>query len=121
MNDFISSKLFTILSLVAVGFLGFAILGGRPEIEELDKEISDLKVQVSEAEQKNENLESDFEFFKSDIYLERQARLKLNLKKPNELVAYIVRNDNVSSHSEEVIEEKGVVEKILDFIFKKRD
>jgi len=119
MNSFLSSKLFTILSTVLVGFLGFIILGSRPEIANLDNEIAELKAQAKEAERKTETLESDFDYFKSDVYLEKQARLKLNLKKPNEFVAYIVRNDNVSSTSEEQVEEKNLFDKILDLILKR--
>lgn len=116
MNNIFHSKIFTVLSFVFIVFLGFLIVKNRPLVKSLDGNISSLEEKISEAELKTEELESDFSFFESDTYLERQARLKLNLKKPNEFIAYIIREEKISTASDEKIEERGLIQKTFDFI-----
>ena len=116
MNNIFHSKIFTVLSFVLIVFLSFLIVKNRPLVKSLDGDISGLEEKIGEAELKTEELESDFSFFESDAYLERQARLKLNLKKPNEFIAYIVREEKISTASDEEIEERGLLQNTLDFI-----
>lgn len=116
MDNIFHSKIFAVLSFVFIVFLGSLIVKNRPLVKSLDGNISGLEEKISEVELKTEELESDFSFFESDTYLERQARLKLNLKKPNEFIAYIIREEKISTTSDESIEEKGLIQKTFDFL-----
>ena len=119
MNNLFKTKVFTIFCIVLICFLGFMIFQSRPIIESLDTDIDELKNRITESDRKTEQLESDFEYFESEAYLERQARLKLGLKDPEESVAYIVRDgEEIASNSED-IEEKSFWSNLIDKIFKR--
>lgn len=59
----------------------------------IDQEIKDLEKQVSELENKNNNLKQVLDYMQSDDFVEREARTKLNYKKPGEEVAVIESRD----------------------------
>jgi len=66
---------------------------------QLKKEISELKLEIDRLEGNKEQLSNLMEYFKNDSYLEQEARVKLNLKKPGEKVVILSRDsvtdDNV--------------------------
>ncbi len=119
MNNLFKTKVFTIFSIVLIVFLGFMIFKSRPIIESLDTNIDELENRIAESDRKTEQLESDFEYFESEAYLERQARLKLGLKDPEENVAYIVRDGEEIASDSEDIEEKSFWSNLIDKIFKR--
>lgn len=55
----------------------------------VENEINDVKKQISDFEKKNKEMEDMISYFDSPQYLEAQARLNLNLKKPGEQVIVI--------------------------------
>jgi len=66
---------------------------------QLKKEIRELKLEIDRLEGNKEQLSNLMEYFKNDSYLEQEARVKLNLKKPGEKVVILSRDsvtdDNV--------------------------
>ena len=118
MSKFLHSEFFTVLSLILIGTLVFFIVKSKSVVKELTQEIQGLEDKIANVEKDTENLEEDLEYFKSDVYLERQARVKLNLKKPGETIAYIVREDRVASESE-AEEEGGFFKKLFNSVFKR--
>jgi len=119
MDNFFRTKIFTVFSFILIGFLGFMILKSKPIIETLDTEIDELENRIAESERKTEQLESDFEYFESEGYLERQARLKLGLKDPEENVVYIVRDEEKTASDSEDIEKKSFWSSFLEILFKR--
>ena len=119
MGNFFKSKGFTILNVFIICFLGFLIFKSRPIIESLNDEINELKGRITRSDEKTEKLQSGFEYFESDSYLERQAKLKLNLKNPGENVAYIVRDEEKIASKSEDIEEKDFLSDLIERIFKR--
>jgi cell division protein FtsB len=55
----------------------------------VEKEISDIKGQISDYETQNQQLQDLLTYLQSDQSLEEQARLNLNLKKPGEGVVVV--------------------------------
>ncbi len=102
-----------------MGSLGFLIFKSKPIVESLNQELGDLEDRIAESEGKTEDLQSEFDYYESDSYLEKQARLKLNLKNPGENVAYIVRDEDETASSSEDLEEKSFWSNLIDKIFRR--
>jgi len=85
----LGSKVF--LFLIALALITVAVNLGRESYRkyQLTQEINKLKTEIDKLEGKNEQLADLMEYFKQEPYLEKEARLKLNLKKPGEKVVFL--------------------------------
>jgi len=91
----LSSKVFLFLAVLAL--IALAVNLGRESYRkyQLGKEIQALKTEMERLEGRNSQLAEMIEYFKDESYLEKEARLKLNLKKPGEkVVIYSTRADD---------------------------
>ena len=90
----LSSKIFLLVSVFVLIFLIIAF--GRESYRkyELSKEINDLEAQIAQLENANHQMSNLMDYFKKESYLEKEARLKLNLKKPGEKVVIISEEDS---------------------------
>ena len=68
---------------------------------------------IAEAEQSASELERLKDYLQSSAYLEKQARLKLNYKKPDENVVYIYTRENSNKTETKNAGENGAVESKL--------
>lgn len=130
----IFSKQF-LLTVILIGLLfvfGVPLTKNWRQKRAIDREIAEMKQQVSELEHKNNSLKQILEYMQSDQFVEREARTNLNFKKPGEDVAVIQGQAAPSATSLSSIfdlppsppEEKdarvlGNVSKWLDYFFKK--
>ena len=57
--------------------------------QELAKEIDDLRGKISSNEQKNQELDELMNYFGTADFMEREARLRLNLRLPGEQVVIL--------------------------------
>jgi cell division protein FtsB len=82
----LGSKVF--LFLVALALIWLTLGVGRESYRkyQLTKEINTLKSEIARLEGTNQQLANLIEYFQQESYLEKEARLKLNLKKPGEKV-----------------------------------
>jgi cell division protein FtsB len=71
-----------VLAIIAFGRESYRNFGINQEIKDLERKIKQLKAS-------NEELIGLEEYFQSEEFLEKQARLKLNLTKPGEKVIII--------------------------------
>jgi len=99
----LGSKAF--LFCVSIILIALAISVGRESYRrvQLTKEIDRLKLETERFEGKKDQLSNLLESFKEESYLEKEARLKLNLKKPGEKVVILPqsREENFSETTEE--------------------
>jgi cell division protein FtsB len=97
------SKVF--LFLISLILITLAVNVGRESYRkyQLTQEINRLKLEIERIEGKNEQLANLMEYFKEESYLEKEARLKLNLKKPGEKVV-ILSKESASDIDAEVSE-----------------
>jgi len=72
---------------------------------QLNQEIDNFKIEIEELEKNNKQLADLMEYLKKEPYLEREARLKLNLMKPGEKVIIL---------PDESIQEASVTENIIE-------
>ena len=85
-----SSKIFLFFLLVILLILGSSL--GREFYRKyrLQKEFDSLKSEIDKLENKNQDLASMLEYLNKESNLEKEARRRLNLKKPGENVVVIV-------------------------------
>ena len=96
----LQSRWFTILAVIVIGFFLLLIIKLRPSLETVSQEVNNLDQKIAEAEQNLSELQKLGDYFKSVAYLEREARLKLNYKKPGESVVFVYKNQHIQSPTE---------------------
>ena len=98
----LSSKVF--LFVVALALIVVAVNVGQESYRkyQLTQEIDKLKTEIERLEGNNNQLADLMEYLKEEPYLEKEARLKLNLKKPGEKVI-ILSNEEQEQKQEEVL------------------
>ena len=98
----LNRQLFFIFVLIgAAGFLFWTVARGFPQKLEIEKQMSDIKGQIDNLKKEEERQKGLLEYLNTESYLEKQARLRLNLKKEGEEVVFIYRKDE--ARGEEVI------------------
>ncbi len=85
----ISSKLFLFLMSLALIVLGVNLIQETYKKYHLSKEIEQLRAEAERLETGNDQLAELMEYLKQEAYLEKEARIKLNLKRPGEKVVIV--------------------------------
>lgn len=93
----LASRLF--LFLISLALIGLAVNVGRESYRkyQLTKEINQLKSEISRLEKQDNQMADLLEYFQEDTYLEKEARLKLNLKKPGEKVVIFSQTEEATA------------------------
>ncbi len=96
-------KILTVGLLMLLVWLGYKSWQIRVQRLDMKVQLTDLESRTDDLERNNQFLASSSAYFASDAYLERQARLKLNYKLPDEQVAFVYKDTSVkvASPSEE--------------------
>lgn len=90
----LNSKWFSLLLIVLAGCLVFALIGVNVRRAEFRQVVSDVENRVLKAEKDKTYLEKFTAYFKSPQFMEKQARIKLNFKSPDEQVVFVFRDPN---------------------------
>lgn len=82
----LGSKIFLFVVLFAM--LGLILNVGRESYRkyQLVKEIRNLEIEIKKVEGRNRQLSDLMDYFSEESFLEKEARLKLNLQKPGEKI-----------------------------------
>ena len=101
-----SSRVF--LFFVGLTLIWLGVNLGRESYRkyQLTKELDSLRQEIETLQQSNDELASLIEFYQQQSYLEKEARLKLNLKQPGEKVVIVPEAEAPDSNEEEPKEEK---------------
>ena len=99
MIHFLQTKWFTVLALGLVAFLGVAVWRQEPSNQAIERRVDNLQNEIADLNERNSELVSLEEYFKSDAYLEKEAKLKLNVRRPDENVVLIKSENSVASTS----------------------
>ncbi|MDO8558721.1 MAG: septum formation initiator family protein [bacterium] len=84
---------FGILILTVVGFLAFSNFRISQRRAILNSQIEQLKAEIKAAEEKNRQLQVQAYESSQEEFLEKEAREKLNLKKPGEEVVAVLPSE----------------------------
>jgi len=105
-RDVLQSKWFTAVILIVLGFFLVSVIKLEPPLAAVRKELKNLNQKIDEAEKSSLELEKFGDYLKSNAYLERQARLKLNYKKPDEKVVFVYTKTTETQKGQET--QKGL-------------
>jgi cell division protein FtsB len=86
-------RFFSVIVIVAVFFLVLVLAREYYNRRQMDREIIALEQEIAALQNKHGEFLASLDVLDSPAYLEEQARLKLNMKKPAEKVAIIKIND----------------------------
>ena len=111
-----SSNIFSMLLIVLL-IISFVKVGKEIMLRyEIKKEINTLEAQLEDLEAKTSKMDKLISYLKTDEYIEKQARLELNLSKPGEKQINLVNlNDTASSDLSE--DQIPNVEKWFNYFF----
>ncbi|OGN05753.1 MAG: hypothetical protein A2746_02175 [Candidatus Yanofskybacteria bacterium RIFCSPHIGHO2_01_FULL_44_22] len=98
MNVF-NSKIFFAVMIVAIGWLGLSFIGLRRERDVIKDEVAGLEAKINDAGQTNEELGKFIANFENPLFLEREAREKLNYKSEGEEVIFVHKSEGVKTAS----------------------
>ena len=109
-NKLFSSKLFVLALVLIVSFLGFNLFTQFSKSKEVDNKIDELKSEIEKTGRDNTDLAELVDYFKSDLFVEKEARNKLGFKKQGESVV-IVENTLSEQKTENLPPDKPLVSK----------
>ncbi len=92
LRSILQSKWFTFLAVIAIGFFLILIIKLQPSLETVTKEADNLDQKIAEVEKSSSEMEKIKDYLNSAAYLERQVRIKLNYKKPDESAIFVYQN-----------------------------
>lgn len=93
-SKFFNSKLFISAIIVIISVLSFNLFTQSSKSKEVENKIEKIKKDITDMEKENSGLSDLIGYFNSDLFVEKEARIKLGLKKEGESVIII---DNSSS------------------------
>jgi len=90
------SKYFSIAAVLLVGWLVLSVINVASHTNTLEEKESDLRNKSVKIEGDNEVLVREIEHAQNPSFLEKEARVKLNLKAPDEEVLFVYGTELVS-------------------------
>ena len=100
MLDLLQRKTISVLLVIATVWFGLNAYRLHLQQGSQGAQLTDVQSRINDAERENHMLASSSAYFQSDAYLERQARMKLNYKLPDEQVAFVYPDASASSKAE---------------------
>jgi len=97
LKNTLQSRWFTFLAVIVIGFFLLSIIKLKPSLETVSQEVNNLDQKIAEAQNDLSELQKLGDYFKGVVYLEREARLKLNYKNPGENVVFVYKNQHAQS------------------------
>lgn len=100
-----ASKLFLFFLLITLVFLGFKVGQESYYKYQLQQKINNLKSEIDKVEGENNQLSKMMNYLKNESYLEQEARVKLNLKKPGEKVVIFPGKEKKENSNFKILEQ----------------
>ncbi len=122
---FFQSKIFTVLAILIAAFLIWSLVKLWPRKVLVQNRLDNFEEKIAETEKSNTSLAKLLDYFKSPAFLERESKLKLNVRRPDENVIFIYPNekDNVAKpedkNSFSGLEGLTNFEKWMEYLFKR--
>ena len=86
---FLKSKIFTALVLFLLGLLVWNLVGLWPKKIAVENRLESWEEKIARTGYSRVSLAKLLDYFKSSSFLEREAKIKLNLRRPDEKVVFI--------------------------------
>ena len=117
MAKLLYSKSFVVFLIIILTLVVIALGRESYRYYRVNQEIKDLEQRIGELEKSNEEFSRMQEYFQSEEFLEKEARLKLNLAKPGEKLIIIKVPEGFEGEQEEVVEEASNVQLWWEYFF----
>lgn len=88
-KKFFGSKIFLFAAVLLLILIIINLGRESYRKRQLTKEVNNLKLEIERLEGSNQQFANLMDYFKEESFLEKEARLKLNLKKPGESVVIL--------------------------------
>ncbi|MBU2564512.1 septum formation initiator family protein [Patescibacteria group bacterium] len=112
------SKYFVIFLFVIFVFVFVAFGKESYRFFKVNQEIKDLEKRIEDLKKENQELANMEKYFESNDFLEKEARLKLNLTKPGEKLIII---KDIEEVEQEIVEEKiSNIQKWFNYFFEEK-
>ena len=92
-NGFFQSRILTLIVVAGVVFLAVSMFRLWPQKSMVGARLENLEGKITETEKANSDLSRLLGYFKSRSFLEREAKLKLNVRRPDENVVFIYEDE----------------------------
>ncbi len=93
---FLQSKIFTVFIVLVAAFLVWSLVKLWPRKILVQNRLDNLQEKIAETEKSNTSLAKMLDYFKSPAFLERESKLKLNVRRPDENVIFVYPNEKDS-------------------------
>lgn len=93
----------TLTGIVVLVVLVVGIVRREKTLSVAKREYRHADEKVAELQKAQDELEKQAGYFQSNAYIEQQARLKLNYKKPDEHVVYVYRSASTPTPSDQTL------------------
>lgn len=103
----LSSKITLFLLLLGFIWLVVNLVNVYYKKYKINKEIEDLKQQITQTEKSNQQISAMIDYLSSQNFLEKEAREKLNMKKPGEQVVIVEPSKNTPTSSESALSQRA--------------
>jgi len=105
--NFLNSKVFTVLVGASLVWILFSVISLEIDKDEVKEGERNVKAKIDDTIHNNESLERFVKYFDSPLFLEKEARLRLNYKAPGEEVVFVHRdlNSKKTSSVDEILED----------------
>ncbi|MDI3496544.1 MAG: Septum formation initiator [Patescibacteria group bacterium] len=116
---FSNQRFLAFLGLVLIILISFPLIRTYSQKKMVEEEMAELKADIAKYEQETAKLQEMITYLGSKESLEAQARLNLNLKKPNETVVVIDRGESelVVEKEKKEPDERSNLQKWWDYFF----
>ncbi|MBI4653170.1 septum formation initiator family protein [Candidatus Kuenenbacteria bacterium] len=97
------SPFFLFLGIVILGFYFFSISKESYKYYKVSQEVENLKQEIQNLEDKKIQTKKLIQYLKTESFQERQARLELGMKKPNEKVVILPNTSEATENKNDVM------------------
>jgi len=96
----LSSKILFLLALFILVFFSVNLVKEVVNKRDLQQDIDKLQAEINSLENRNEELSGLIDYFNSMDFVETEARIKLNLKKPGESIIIVPEEENINNYQD---------------------
>lgn len=96
----LSSKILFLLALFILVFFSVNLVKEVVNKRDLQQDINKLQAEINSLENRNEELSGLIDYFNSMDFVETEARIKLNLKKPGESIIIVPEEENINNYQD---------------------
>lgn len=96
---FLKSKYLSVIIIAGIGWLGFSFIKIKIQENLVNKEVESLEAKISNLEDDNSYMEKIISYLKNPLFLQKEARLKLNYKAYEEKVAFVYPDESAKAGS----------------------